>query len=130
MIAAFRVAFALALSAVTWLAFTSSELPSPMYIWDKGNHFVAFFVLAFLLDYSFPAPARRLARHNAVKWAFLMGYGVGIEVVQWYLGYRQFDFADMLGDALGIASYVVLLPLTQWLPVLAELRPHDKDQAP
>ena len=119
LVAGFRSLFIVTLCVITWLALTSSPLPGVLTIWDKGNHFLSFFVLSFLLDFSFPK------RHwtDWLKWAFLMAYGIGIEFVQGWLGTRDFDTHDMLADAIGIAGYLAIRPLLPGLPILRRLRP-------
>ena len=118
LIAGFRTGFVITLAVVTWGALTSSPLPSPLTIWDKADHFSAFFILAFLLDYSFPK------RHwtDILKWLVLLGYGIGIEFVQRWLGTRDFDVHDMIADAIGISGYLVIRPLVSRLPILCDLR--------
>jgi len=119
---AFRIAFAVALSAVTWLAVTTLDLPGVTTGWDKGNHFIGFLVLAFLLDYSFPDRVRHRYFPDWLKWTFLMAYGIGIEYLQRYLGSRMFEYADMFADGVGIAGYLAARPLTARIPLLRELR--------
>jgi len=119
---AFRIAFTIALSVVTWLALTTLDLPGVTTGWDKGNHFLGFLVLAFLLDYSFPDRTRNRYFPDWMKWACLMAYGIGIEYLQRYLGSRMFEFADMFADAVGIAGYIAARPLSARIRVLRELR--------
>ena len=117
---AIRSAFAAALSLVTVFALVpGEELPTALMLWDKGNHFVAFFTLALLLDYSFPY-VRGILHH--AKWIVLVAYGVGIECLQWYVGYRAFEVTDMVADAIGLATWAVLAPFVDLSPRLAALR--------
>ncbi|PCJ59184.1 MAG: hypothetical protein COA79_10810 [Planctomycetota bacterium] len=72
---------------------------------DKINHAFAFFVLSFLLDHAF---------HNKIKilnqvW-LLIGFGILIECVQFFLPHREFSIADIFADLLGILWYVLLEP--------------------
>lgn len=123
LLAGFRIAFLITLATVGWLALTSSPLPTPLHIWDKANHFLAFFVLSFLLDFSFPE------RHwtDVLKWLVLLAYGIGIEDVQHWLGTRDFDVHDMLADAIGIAGYLVVRPWLSRVSILARLRSQDTE---
>ena len=118
----FRVACVLSLIVITWLALTSSPIASELspWSWDKANHFSAFITLAFLVDYSFPKRHWR----DLLKWLLLLGYGIGIEYMQRWLGTRDFDVHDMFADGLGIAGYLVIRPLLERIPVLADLRRH------
>ena len=94
--AVFRLAFLLAIAGTTFLALTNEQLPSPLYIWDKGNHAVAFLVLSFLLDFSFPLSAVPYHSTNLAKAASLLTYAVSIEAAQWYVGYRTAEAADIV----------------------------------
>ena len=120
MVIGFRVACILAFIVITWLALTSSPIASELspWPWDKANHFSAFITLAFLVDFSFPKRHWR----DMLKWLLLLGYGIGIEYMQRWLGTRDFDVHDMFADALGIAGYLVIRPLLERIPILADLR--------
>ena len=81
--------------------------------WDKSNHLAAFITLAFLLDFS--------TSGNSIKWLGLAGYGMLIEVAQWFTEYRYFELSDILADCIGIAIYVILrgqLARTPWFGTL------------
>ena len=101
----FRGALFLAIVAITWLATTPLQVPIAEDIHDKVSHIAAFLVLALLLDLSFPA--RRFGWAKAVT---LLGYGVLIEVVQYFLPYRSFSLLDIVADGAGIAIYAILRP--------------------
>lgn len=129
---AFRLAFTVALLSIMWLAWSSSPGPVTGLMWDKANHFVAFLVLAFLLDYSWqrhwqpaqaaPATFVRLGQ-DWPKWLLLSLFGVCIELVQLWSGYRAFEMLDMLADILGIAGYLLLQPILgqhRWLLALKQ----------
>jgi len=124
-IALFRTGFCICFCVVTWLALTTSHLPGVLTIWDKGNHFSAFIVLSFLLDYSFPNPATSPISPNWLKWLGLFAYGVGIECVQGWMGTRDFQWSDMFADAVGISGYLAIRPFLQRIPWLAVLRHHN-----
>ena len=80
---------------------------------DKVNHVGAFFVLSLLTDYSY------LARSALVpKGMALFGFGLLIEGLQYGVGYRIFEVADLIADGGGVVLY--------WLvrnPVRAMLDP-------
>ena len=57
-------------------------------------------VLSLLADYSF------LARSALVlKGIVLLGFGLLIEGLQYWVGYRYFEFADLVADGGGIVLY-------------------------
>lgn len=98
-----RAALALTLLLVAYLSF-APHLPGPLPAAnDKVGHLLAFATLAFLTHRAWPWRPFGL-------WAVLplMAYGVGIELVQWFLPTRTFSLLDMLADALGLASYTLL----------------------
>ena len=68
---------------------------------DKVGHFLIFFSLALLLDYSF-----RLSVGQCL--AILSAYGILIEVMQSFLPYREASAGDILADILGVAIYLLL----------------------
>ena len=127
---AFRLAFAAALLVIMWLALSRSPAPALGLQWDKANHFMAFLVLAFLLDYSWRPncqgyQAEALARigQDWPKWLVLSLFGACIELVQWWSAYRAFELLDMLADAMGIAGYLLLQPYLaqhRWLLALKQ----------
>lgn len=121
---AFRSLLAICLAAITWLALTSEPSPIGFQGWDKLNHWVAFFTLAFLADYSFPGHQR-----NWIKWISLAAYGLGLEVIQLIEGFRYFEIFDLLADIIGIGCYLPLRGLIQRIPVLSINR-HSRIKAP
>lgn len=101
----FRLTLAAALLTITYLAVTSTSYPVIEHVWDKINHFVAFLVLAWLLDYSFP-------RVGLVWWkiGLLFAYGAGLELIQYTLADRYFSLLDIVADAAGLAAYFLVYP--------------------
>ena len=112
---AFRIAFAVTLVVVSYLAVTPKEHTVSLLVSDKLNHMAAFLVLAGLLDFSFPR-----VEFNITKAGTLLGYGLLIEVVQYFLPFREFSLLDLAVDALGLAAYALLYPLCHHLPILRE----------
>ena len=70
---------------------------------DKVAHFAAFFVLSFLflLAYRFSNPI-------LTSLLFLSLFGLGIEVIQYFLPYRSFNLFDFVADILGVLFGAVL----------------------
>ena len=103
-----RLAFALCLIAVLTLALLPDPDPRLSTGWDKGNHLLAFAVLAFLGCW---------ALHG--RWLIvaigLLSYGVLIEVLQSLTGYRYAEWADLLADGLGILVGLGVFGLQAWL---------------
>lgn len=60
-----------------------------------------------------------IARQRRWLAAGLIGLGIAIEYVQGWTGWRTFDYLDMLANAGGVLSGVVLAALTPNLPALA-----------
>ena len=76
-------------------------------------YIVAFYVLALLLDFSFPE-----GRFDLSKAATLLGYGFLIESVQYLLPYRTFSLFDLSADAVGLLVYTFSLPALKYIPWL------------
>lgn len=102
MIASARVGLVAALLAITWLALTPQP-DAPGLGWDKLNHVAAFLVLAALADLGWPGRAMAPWRVG-----LLLGYGLGIELVQGMLAYRQGSVLDFAADLVGVALWLVL----------------------
>ena len=112
-----RICLTSALILITWLSLISSPPSVSFILWDKLNHFLAFFTLALIVYQSFPTTINSkdtiLSRHLA--YIILLAYGIGIEVFQWGLslsegrGARFFELMDIFADALGIITFLLLL---------------------
>ena len=109
----FKLGFLLAVLVVCALALSRSQLPGTEMLWDKASHFMAFLVLAFLLDYA--------VLGYWPKWVGLVLFGLGIEIAQWFTGYRYFELQDLAADALGVGGYLVLRPQVAKIPMLRSL---------
>ena len=79
---------------------------------DKVSHFIAYGTLMFWFGMLYLPARQPLALAIA-----LAGMGIGIEFLQKLTGYRSFDVADMLANAIGVAIgwAVVRTPLRQLL---------------
>jgi len=111
----YRLLLATALAAISFLALTSLHVPVVEGINDKINHLAAFFTLALLVDYSFPS-----VRFGLGKAMPLLGYGLAIEMVQYFLPYRFFSLLDLCADAAGLLLYRSSLPLLKHIPILRD----------
>src|SRR3989344_2653643 len=110
-IVVFRAMLLTALIAITHLATTSLQYPVVEDISDKANHILAFYVLALLIDFSFPNREFGLA-----KVSVLLGYGLAIEFIQYFLPYRSASLFDVAADAVGLLVYWVSLPVLRQVP--------------
>ncbi len=113
----FKLVFLQAVLVICGLTLSRSQLAGTEMLWDKASHFMAFLVLAFLLDYA--------VRGYWPKWVGLVLFGLGIEVAQWFTGYRSFELQDLAADALGVGTYLVLRPQVAKMPMLRSLSPYD-----
>jgi hypothetical protein len=66
------------------------------------DHFLAFGVLAWLADGSFPG--RKVEPYRC---ALLLAYGLGIELVQGHFPHRDPSFLDFAANAAGVFSYSI-----------------------
>lgn len=98
---------------MTFLATTSLEFRVVPSSYDKLNHFVVFFVLALLTDFSFPGYS-----FNVIKVIFLISYGFSLEIIQHFLPYRMFSLFDIVADIVGLAAYGMLIPVFKNIPLL------------
>ena len=96
-----RIVLIASVATILWLALSPNPPnPAGLFDLDKVNHVGAFFVLSLMTDYSY------LARSALVqKGAALLGFGLLIEGLQYWVGYRYFEFADLVADGGGIVLY-------------------------
>lgn len=100
----YRLAFYMTFVMVTLLALLPQEQAVLTTGWDKMNHLLAFFVLALLIDRSYP----RLSLWHS-KLPLLLIYGLWIELLQWFMPGRFFSGLDVLADGLGLLIYAMLM---------------------
>jgi len=105
----FKAAFFITLIVIEFLATTSIHIETIESIWDKANHFSAFFVLYILLSFAY----KKMALHVKVLW--LLVFGIQIEIVQSFIE-REASLLDIFADSIGIAIGVFFLHfITQYL---------------
>lgn len=103
----FRVALVSCLIVVTALTVMPlHEFPPTENINDKLGHLLAFLALALVADYSFPDKDFLIPKALP-----LLAYGIGIEIVQYFIPYRSFSVLDMVADAAGLAVYIIIIPV-------------------
>lgn len=109
----YRLALLLTVFMMGYLATMSSALPAVVDVSDKFLHGLAFFVLLFLVDFSWPKVGL-----IAVKLLSVFAYGVLIEGVQYFLSYREASWVDLMANVLGMGLYAVISPWLYRLPFL------------
>lgn len=97
----FRLGLFSALAAIEYLATTTQSIAIVENMWDKSNHFVAFFVLYLLLANAYPNFS---VRTNAL---LLLVFALQIEIVQHFIEGRYASFADIVADGIGIALGII-----------------------
>ncbi len=104
----FRLILIFSLVAITYLAIVKIEFPAAEDINDKFSHFVAFYFLAFVFDFSFPR-----MDFDIRKVLLLLVYGFILELVQYNLPHREFSVFDLAADGTGVLVYWLSVPLLQ-----------------
>ncbi len=67
---------------------------------DKMEHFIAFFLLSFLLNRASSTMAHRIRNVMA-----LLAFGIIIECIQYFIPNRSTSFYDVLADFIGIMMF-------------------------
>jgi VanZ family protein len=86
---------------IYYLAFTKVNYQIETTFNDKINHAFAFFCLSFARHFSFPRWKMSLSI------GFLILYGISIELIQYFLPWRDCSFWDLVADSVGILIYIV-----------------------
>lgn len=101
-----RLLLGLALLTITMMTLTPSPSAIQQSVNDKLGHTMAFLVLAFLVHASWP--------QLPFSWRQIIpltGYGLAIEITQYFIPNRYFSLLDIVADCAGIGLYLLLLPL-------------------
>ena len=109
----FRFMLVLSLLLIIYLATMELAHPLMMSVNDKLGHVLAFLILAFFMDFSFPTSS-----FNLSKILPLLAYSLLIEVIQYFLPYRMFSLLDMLADGGGLVIYALSIPMLKHVPIL------------
>ena len=100
----FRVIFFMCIIGIEFLATTTTvHIEIVENIWDKANHFIAFFTLYVLLSFGF------VQLSVIKKMILLLLFGVQIEVVQHFIDGRFFSILDVFADFVGLCIAVVTM---------------------
>lgn len=119
-----RVLFFCCLVSVSLIALLPQTTVDVFTLWDKVNHFLAFFVLLWLMDYSWPVS---LALRN--KALLLLSFGFLIELAQLEVA-RTFSLWDWLADAIGLSGYAIFRQYFLELRFYLERLPFIRAQIP
>ena len=84
---------------------------------DKMLHAGAFFVLSFLLNRSSSSIEKRLRNMGS-----LLAFGILIEILQSFTGYREVSALDVLADLVGILLFQFSYSLLKFV----QLKRHEK----
>ena len=97
----FKVLFFITVIVILYKALTPSGEPLfNFYQGDKVLHAGAFFVLSFLLNRSSSSISTRI--RNIFS---LLAFGILIEILQSFTGYREVSFWDVVADLVGILLF-------------------------
>ena len=84
---------------------------------DKLLHASAFFVLSFLLNRSSSDISKRI--RNMVS---LLAFGILIEILQSFTGYREVSVGDVLADLIGILMFQLVYSFLSYIRELKRKR--------
>ncbi len=105
-----RLLLGLALLIITGMTLTPSPGVIQQSVNDKLGHILAFLVLAFLAHASWPE--LKFSWRQIIP---LLGYGMAIEITQYFIPNRYFSLLDIAADLAGIGLYILLIPLIKQL---------------
>ena len=102
---------------VYWLVLlAATSFPAPAFtefgISDKVNHFLAYFILAFMVNLAITMQEKylRLKKNSSIKTLFIVSiYAVLDEVHQAFIPGRSCEFLDWVADFAGAALGIVVL---------------------
>jgi VanZ family protein len=98
-------------ATIIWLSVTTRPIELGVAHGDKLGHLAAYGSAMFWFC--------QLYRQRATRSAYAAGFiamGIALEFVQLGLGYRTFEVADMVADAVGVAlGWLVALPVARLL---------------
>jgi len=93
-----KILFYICIVSIEYLATTSVHISAVEGMWDKSNHFIAFFTLYVLLSLGFTQ------LDSLKKFFYLFLFGVQIEMIQEFIGRSQFSGLDIVADCVGIIT--------------------------
>jgi len=117
----FKVLFFITVIFVLYKALTPSN-GTPFFDFehaDKVLHASAFFVLSFLLNRSSSNITKRI--RNMLS---LLAFGILIEILQSFTGYREVSFGDVIADLIGILLFQLVYSFLSYLRNWKRKRKH------
>ena len=113
----FRLLLLICVAAIEYLATTTMHIEIVESMWDKSNHFIAFFTLYILLSLAYRDFTTLL------KIALLLAFGLQIEIVQHFIEGRFFSLMDVVADSIGILIGVgVWKTLSRYVTLPAQMK--------
>lgn len=94
----------LILIACTCRVQTDSDIDLDIPFLDKIVHFGMYLILGALATFEFRRITTLYYKYIVKLLIICVLYGIFIEVVQYFLPWRGFEFADMIADGLGAAA--------------------------
>ena len=101
----YKIAFYINFFVIEYLALTPQHIEVLEGLWDKQNHFAAFFVLYILVSFAYENLS------TFTKIGILVFIGFQIEVTQYFIPGRFFSLMDIVADSVGIAMGVAVYRL-------------------
>lgn len=101
----FKIVLLITFFVIEYLALTPQPIEVLDGLWDKQNHFAAFFVLYILLSFSYQNFS------SFSKIGLLLFVGFQIEATQYFIPGRFFSVLDIVADGIGIAMGVAMYRL-------------------
>ena len=98
----YKLAFYITLGVIEFLATTTIHIEIVESLWDKANHFSAFFVLYILLCLAYTKLDIKQ------KFFILLAFGMQIEIVQSFIDGRYFSILDIVADTIGIILGIIV----------------------
>lgn len=98
----FKTAFIINFLVIEYLALTPQHIEVMEGLWDKQNHFIAFFVLFILLSFAY----QHLSVVKKIGLLLLMGFQ--IEATQYFIPGRFFSLMDIVADSIGIIIGIIV----------------------
>lgn len=105
----FKSALYINLIVIEYLALTPQHIEVLDCLWDKQNHFTAFFVLFILLSFAYTHFS------TLKKIALLLLIAFQIEAIQYFIPGRSSSFMDIVADSIGIIIGVIVYRMICWL---------------
>lgn len=90
---------------ITYFSLTPIKHEVSESMWDKASHFIAYFIL-------FVVAKKVHTKFNNLTCAIICCiYAFGIECIQYFIPYRDFEVLDMIANSLGVFLGVIVYTL-------------------